>query len=135
MIISYLYWDPKPFIFPWKLPLLDRPILWYGLFFALGISLAYVAFVSLLRHEKAHEVKTNARKITDQISTYLLVGILLGARLFDIIFYENWHQFLKDPLFIFRFWEGGLSSHGAVIGMIVAILVYQKRHSYFKTFF
>lgn len=128
MILSYFYWDPSPSIFSWDLPLLDRPILWYGAFFALGFFLSYLAFISLLRSEKSHEIQKNARKIADQISTYILVGIVLGARLFDIFFYEHFKQFLRDPLFIIRFWEGGLSSHGAVIGVVVATLIYQRRH-------
>jgi phosphatidylglycerol---prolipoprotein diacylglyceryl transferase len=133
LIISYLQWDPSPSIFPWNLPLLERPILWYGVLFALGFFLAYLPFVSLLRCEKSDEIKVNARKIADQISTYLLIGILLGARLFDVFFYEHLRQFLYDPLFIIRFWEGGLSSHGAVLGLIGAVFVYQRRHRYFKT--
>ncbi len=126
-----LRWDPSPSIFPWNLPLLGRPLLWYGLFFALGIFLAYIAFVILLKRDKA--TKTQARKIADSFSTYALIGILLGARLFDILFYENFSAFLRDPLFIVRIWEGGLSSHGAVIGLIVAVFLFQRRHAYFST--
>ncbi|MGD0664556.1 MAG: prolipoprotein diacylglyceryl transferase [Rhabdochlamydiaceae bacterium] len=128
-MIAYLHWDPSPSIFPWNLPLLGRPILWYGVFFALGFFLAYLAFVSLLKLER----KNNARKIADQISTYLLIGILLGARLFDIFFYERIGSFFKDPLFAVRLWEGGLSSHGAVIGLLAAVFIFQRRHRYFTT--
>jgi phosphatidylglycerol---prolipoprotein diacylglyceryl transferase len=132
-MFSYLYWDPSPSIFPWNLPLLGRPILWYGVFFAVGFFLAYLAFVSLLKHEKSKQVRDNGRKIADQISTYLLIGILLGARLFDIFFYENLGSFFRDPLFMIRLWEGGLSSHGAVIGLILAVFLYQRRHRYFSS--
>ena len=128
-----LRWDPSPSIFPWNLPILGRPILWYGVFFALGIFLAYLAFVTLLKEEKSNEIKVNARKITDQISTYLLIGILLGARLFDMLFYENLGTLFRDPLFLFRLWEGGLSSHGAVLGLILAVFFYQRRYRYFTT--
>ncbi len=130
-MLSYFYWDPSPSIFPWNLPLLGRPILWYGLFFALGIFLAYLAFVSLLKHEKSRDVKDHARKITDQLATYLLIGILLGARLFDIFFYEKLGSFFRDPLFVVRMWEGGLSSHGAVVGLIIAVFLYQRKHRHF----
>lgn len=124
-MIAYFHWDPSPSLFPWNLPLLGRPILWYGLFFALGIFLAYLALLSLLRKELS---QSNARKIADQLSTYLLIGILLGARLFDILFYEKLDTFLRDPFFLFRLWEGGLSSHGAVVGLMIAVFLYQKRH-------
>jgi prolipoprotein diacylglyceryl transferase len=117
-------------VFAWNLPLLGRPLLWYGLFFALGFFLSYLAFVSLLKHDKSHRIQESARKIADQMSTYLLIGILLGARLFDIFFYENLGSFFRDPLFAVRLWEGGLSSHGAVLGLIVAVFLYHRRHRY-----
>ena len=132
-MLSYLHWDPSPSIFPWDLPLLGRPILWYGVLFALGFFLAYVAFLTLLKQDTRKEIREKARKIADEVSTYLLIGILLGARLFDIFFYEKWDSFVKDPLFIFRLWEGGLSSHGAVLGLIVAVVLYQTRHRTLKT--
>ncbi|MBP7074775.1 MAG: prolipoprotein diacylglyceryl transferase, partial [Rhabdochlamydiaceae bacterium] len=69
----------------------------------------------------------------DQVSTYLLIGLLLGARLFDIFFYEKLGSFVRDPLFVIRLWEGGLSSHGAVLGLIAAVMLYQRRHRYFST--
>lgn len=127
-MFGYFYWNPSPSIFPWNLPLLGRPILWYGVLFAFGFFLAYLAFVSLLKQEKLP-----ARKIADQVTTYILIGILLGARLFDILFYENLGSFFRDPLFIIRIWEGGLSSHGAVIGLILAVFLFQRRHKYFTT--
>ncbi len=127
-MFAYLNWDPSPAIFSWDLPILGRPLLWYGAFFALGFFLAYLAFVSLLKRERK-----DARKVTDQLSTYLLVGILLGARLFDIIFYEKPGALFHDPLFLFRLWEGGLSSHGAVIGLMIAAYIFQKRHRYFSS--
>lgn len=132
-MLSYFYWDPSPSIFSWNIPILGRPVLWYGLFFALGIFLAYLSFVYLLKHEKSKAVRDHARGIADKLSTYLLIGILLGARLFDILFYENLSSFYKDPLFVFRIWEGGLSSHGAVIGLIVAALLFQRKYQHFST--
>ena len=110
------------------MPLLDRPILWYGAFFALGFFLAYLFFVSLLKRER-----DEAKKIADQLTTYILVGVILGARLFDVIFYENVRDVLHDPLILVRFWEAGLSSHGAVIGLILSVLIYQRRHRPFST--
>ncbi len=106
--------------------------MWYGVFFALGVLWAYRAFVSLLRQDRSKTIRESARKIADHLSTYLLIGILMGARLFDILFYEHLSVFVKDPLFVFRWWEGGLSSHGAVIGLIVAALIYQRRHPFFS---
>lgn len=82
----------------------------------------------MLKKEKRDE----AKKIADQISTYLLIGVLLGARLFDVFFYENVTNLMHDPWMLIRFWEGGLSSHGAVIGLILATFAYQRRHHPFS---
>jgi prolipoprotein diacylglyceryl transferase len=129
--MAYFYWDPSRYVFSWNLPLLERPILWYGVFFALGFFLAYTAFVYLLRHETQVEVNTNARRIADQITTYIIIGVILGARVFDVIFYEDISSFIHSPLKIFYIWEGGLSSHGGVIGLLLALLLYQRRQTYF----
>lgn len=133
MNLAYMHFDPSPYIFPWNIPILGRPVLWYGVFFALGFFLAYGAFVKLLKLDQKKEVRDHARKIADQVSTYLLIGLLLGARLFDIFFYEKLGSFVRDPLFVIRLWEGGLSSHGAVLGLIAAVMLYQRRHRYFST--
>ena len=130
--MSYLYWDPPRTLVPWNIPILGRPILWYGFLFALGFFLAYLVLLSLLRHDKDKEVKTNAKKIADSITLYSIVGAVVGARLFDVIFYENWGAILRDPLSVFRVWEGGLASHGGVLGILVAFVIFQRRYRYFS---
>ncbi len=132
-MMAYMHFDPSPYIFPWNIPILGRPVLWYGVFFALGFFLAYGAFVKLLKQDPKKDIRDHARKIADQVSTYLLIGILLGARLFDIFFYESFSSFVQDPFFVIRLWEGGLSSHGAVLGLVAAVILFQKRHRYFST--
>lgn len=128
-LLSYLFWDPSRSVVPWNIPLLDRPILWYGVFFALGFFLAYFVFLSLFR-EFLHPYRVSKKeigKLTERLSVYVIIGTLLGARLGDVIFYQSPLDYLNDPLGIFKFWEGGLSSHGGVLGILISLWVFSLR--------
>lgn len=56
---------------------------------------------------------------------YGVLGVLIGARLGHVLFYDLDHA-LEDPLWVFEIWTGGLASHGAVIGLIVAMWLFTK---------
>ena len=120
MKFAYFYWDPNPALFDFNLPLLQRPILWYGLFFALGFFAAYQCFVRLLR---ATHTKRDAARIADRLMLFVIVGTLLGARLGELLFYQDWRWWIDHPLSILYVWEGGLSSHGAAIGILIALML------------
>jgi prolipoprotein diacylglyceryl transferase len=128
--IGYIFWDPSKAILPWDLPILGRPVLWYGFLFALGFFVAYGVLLNLLRHETVKEVKANGKKIADNLTFYVILGTVIGARLFDVLFYENWKMIQNDPWSVFKVWEGGLASHGAVIGIFIALVLFQKRHRF-----
>src|SRR5687768_4793001 len=57
---------------------------------------------------------------------YGVIGVLVGARLGHVLFYDLDHA-LRDPLWVFKIWTGGLASHGAVIGLVIAMWVFTKR--------
>jgi prolipoprotein diacylglyceryl transferase len=57
---------------------------------------------------------------------YGVLGVLLGARLGHVIFYD-WRKALEDPAWIFKIWTGGLASHGAVLGLILAMFLFTRR--------
>jgi prolipoprotein diacylglyceryl transferase len=57
---------------------------------------------------------------------YGVLGVLVGARLGHVIFYDL-DKALKDPIWVFKIWTGGLASHGAVIGLILAMYLFTKR--------
>jgi len=63
----------------------------------------------------------------DQLLIYTLFGTIIGARLGHCLFYDPVY-YLSDPLKILKVWEGGLASHGAAIGILVAIYLYTKKH-------
>ena len=57
---------------------------------------------------------------------YGVFGVLIGARLGHVIFYD-WRKALADPIWIFEIWKGGLASHGATAGLIVAMWLFTRR--------
>lgn len=129
-MLGYFIWDPNPEMFKFSIPYLGRPLLWYGFFFALGFFVGYQVFIYLF---KKNVDKESARKTGDSLAGYLIIGTLLGARLGDIIFYQG-IETLHNPLRIFKIWEGGLASHGAAIGILLALILfcYNKKLPYLK---
>ncbi|MBU6149681.1 MAG: prolipoprotein diacylglyceryl transferase, partial [Verrucomicrobia bacterium] len=64
---------------------------------------------------------------------YAVIGTLVGARLGDVLFYQDWHFWLNDPFSVFRIWEGGLSSHGGSVGVLLAFwILFQRTKKTYK---
>ncbi len=125
----YIYWNPAREILPFNIPLLDRPILWYGFFFALGFLLGFKVFQALLTQflDAYHVSKKEIAKIAEKASLYVILGTIIGARLGDVLFYQSPSNYVYNPLEIIKFWEGGLSSHGGVIGILIALFILCRR--------
>ena len=113
MITDYIHWSPDPEVFR----IGSIAIRWYGLLFALSFVFGYII---LLRVFKKEDVPI---KLLDTLTTYMVIGTVVGARLGHCFFYEPAYYF-AHPLKIFAVWEGGLASHGAGIGIIVAIWIF-----------
>ena len=91
---------------------------WYGLMYVLGFLAAYF----LIRHqEKIRPIGLSSRLLQDLIF-YLVVGLVVGARLGYILFYQymNLADYIHHPLEIIAVWHGGMSFHGGLIGTVVA---------------
>lgn len=122
------YWDPKPEIvtvFHW-------PILWYGLFFALGFAVGFPIFVNILKRffildGQFDDPRRQALLIADRLTVYMVIATLVGARLGHFLFYERPSDYLRNPLEILQIWKGGLASHGALIAIICAIVLFSYR--------
>ena len=119
-----IFWDPAPEMFSFPIPILGRPILWYGFFFALGFALSYYVLLYLLRKM----VHGKAKFLAEHLSFYVIVGTLIGARLGDVLFYQSPSDYLHDPWMIVKVWEGGLASHGGVIGILVAVFLFSRKY-------
>lgn len=133
-MLGVIFWDPSREMFPWNIPFIERPILWYGFFFALGFFLAYFFLVYLLQSYfrqdsscRKEECRQKAKVLAERALVYAVLGTLIGARLGDVLFYQDWHLTLSDPLSVFRIWEGGLASHGGAVGIALAFwLLFRK---------
>lgn len=64
-------------------------------------------------------------KILDQLSTYMLVSTIVGARLGHCLFYEP-SYYLSHPFEILKVWEGGLASHGAAVGIFIGLYIFAR---------
>jgi prolipoprotein diacylglyceryl transferase len=109
-------WEVDPTVFT----LFGRDIRWYGLFWAIGLAGAGYMVHRIFKYEKHPD------KWFDSLFLYIVVGVIIGARLGHCFFYEPAY-FLANPGAILRIWEGGLASHGGVIGIIVAVWLYSRR--------
>ncbi len=94
-------------------------IRWYGLFLALGVISAILILQKLFK-EKGYKIE-----LVYDLSIWLVIGGLIGARLGHAFFY-NAEYFLANPLEIIFIHHGGLASHGLTIGLLLTILLYQK---------
>lgn len=96
-------------------------IRWYGVLMALGFICGYFIIAKLAKERKL-------KLDVDTYLIYMIIGILGGARLGEIIFYQDLWFYLTNPLKIFALWEGGLASHGALLGGIIAHWIFCKRN-------
>ena len=112
-----MHWNADPILFS----LGGLSIRWYGLLFAS----AFLAGISIMKSIYQKE-GLKAEKI-DDLLLFMMVGTVLGARLGHVLFYDPAYYF-SHPLSILKIWEGGLASHGAAIGILLAGYLYCRKH-------
>ncbi len=117
MIFSAITWNVDPEIFS----IGQLSIRWYGLLFATAFLSGYIIFVRYLATERL------TSEMVDRLLIYIAIGTVVGARLGHCFFYEP-EYFLKNPVEILKIWKGGLASHGAAIGILLALWLYVRRH-------
>jgi phosphatidylglycerol---prolipoprotein diacylglyceryl transferase len=96
---------------------------WYAVMYVVGYALG----VRLTRTSTARWVLPLSHEAVESLVMYLVIGMLVGARLVYALVYDR-PQFMADPVELVRVWHGGLSFHGALIGMTVACVLFAKRH-------
>ncbi|MEK6983936.1 MAG: prolipoprotein diacylglyceryl transferase [Nanoarchaeota archaeon] len=97
-------------------------IRYYGLFYAFGFIIAYFLIAYLAKRKGLGITKDDA----SDLLVYEIFGIVLGARLIYVIFYNPLY-YLQNPLEIFAVWHGGLSFHGGLIGAIASGFLFCRR--------
>jgi len=94
---------------------------WYSLAYIVGILAAWWLLIRMVRRPGS----PMTAKHVDDIITWATLGVILGGRLGYVLFY-NPGQYLDDPLAALKLWEGGMSFHGGLAGVIFAIVVYAR---------
>lgn len=97
---------------------------WYGLAYLAAFAAAYVVY--LLLAKRGFSV-IPADKVGDFITGCAVFGVLLGGRMGYMLFYD-FAGFARDPLMFFRVWEGGMSAHGGILGVVLYTLWYAWKH-------
>lgn len=113
-----------------KLPALDPVFLtigplqfrWYGLMYVLGFIASYFLIRSEIRRKSLPLTRDDAADLV----FYGALGVVLGGRIGYILFY-NLEYYLSNPFRIFAVWEGGMSFHGGLLGVLTGILIYARR--------
>ena len=96
-------------------------IRWYSLAYIVGISLGWLYCKKRLITDRA------ILDIFDDYISYLIIGIILGGRIGYIIFY-NFEYYLSNPIEILMVWNGGMSFHGGLVGVIVASILFANKN-------
>ena len=106
---------------PVAIEIFSLEIRWYSLSYIVGILLGwYLA--------KNFFVSKNIKDKFDDYITYVIIGLILGGRLGYVLFY-NFDYYLINTFDILKVWEGGMSFHGGVIGIIIASIIFSKKYN------
>jgi phosphatidylglycerol:prolipoprotein diacylglycerol transferase len=98
---------------------------WYGLMYLLAFTLVLV----LGRWRISHKLTKLTARDLDDLLFFCMLGTIVGGRLGYVLFYKLSH-YLEYPLDLFKVWEGGMSFHGGLIGVILAMLIFAKKRGY-----
>ena len=113
----------------YDLPGTPLAIRWYGLAYVAGFICGYLVLRWL---SQRNQFVLNHEKLGDYVTFICIAGILAGGRLGEFFFYwlpqNGWNGFVSDPLWVFRVWEGGMASHGGILGVILASLWFAWRN-------
>lgn len=113
---------PYPEIDPVAISLGPLKVHWYGIMYLLGFLFAWR--LALARSQRAW-APINRGQVEDLI-VFGALGVILGGRIGYVIFY-NLDKWLSDPIWLFKIWEGGMSFHGGLLGVIIALMLYCRK--------
>ena len=104
---------------PVAIEIFSLEIRWYSLAYIIGILLGWYLAKKIF-------TSNNIKARFDDYVTYVIIGLILGGRLGYILLY-NLEHYLNNFLDIFKIWEGGMSFHGGVIGIIISSILFSKK--------
>ena len=98
---------------------------YYGLIYVLGFI---IAFLYLNYQRKKQKLELSKDQIYD-LMLYLVIGVVLGARIFEVLFWQPSYYF-NNPLQIIAIWNGGMSFHGGLIGAVISAYLFCKKNNF-----
>lgn len=102
-------------------------VYWYGIMY----MLAFLSAWGLARLRVKNSDTWTMQEVNDLIF-YGVFGVILGGRIGYILFY-NFADFIQDPLVLLKIWQGGMSFHGGLLGVLVAMIFFARK--YHKQFY
>ena len=101
-------------------------IRWYSIAYIAGIILGWIYAINIIKKvARKHNVTIINQTIFDDLVIYLIIGVILGGRLGYVVFY-NFEYYIKNLFEILKLWEGGMSFHGGLLGVIIATIIFSK---------
>ena len=101
-------------------------IRWYSIAYILGIILGWIYANKIIKEKKIiSSHKLISTKTFDDLIIYLIFGIIIGGRLGYVLFY-NFNHYIQNPFEILKLWNGGMSFHGGLAGVIIATFIFSK---------
>lgn len=115
-LLAAIDWSANPI----ALTVFGRPIAWYGIFWATGVALTAFVVYKMFKNEKFPE------DWFDSFFMHVVIALIIGARLGHCLFYDP-VDYLSNPIDLIKVWEGGLSSHGGAIGMLIGVCIFSLK--------
>ena len=113
---------------PIAIQIFSLEIRWYSLAYIFGIIFAWIYCKKILINNQYYS------KLFDDLISYIIIGIILGGRLGYVLFY-NAKYYLNNLIEIPMIWQGGMSFHGGLIGVLFATIIFSKKHGLDKYVF
>ena len=101
-------------------------IRWYSLAYIFGILIGWWIAKKIIDYKIQNKIIEFDSKSFDDLITYIIVSIIVGGRLGYIIFY-NFSYYISNPFDIFKIWQGGMSFHGALIGVMLGTYLFSNK--------
>ena len=101
---------------------------WYSIAYILGIIIGWIYAIKIIKFTSKNKYNFEPIKKShfDDLIIYLVLGIVLGGRLGYVIFY-NFEYYSQNFLEIFKIWQGGMSFHGGLLGIIISTIIFSKK--------
>ena len=119
----------SPEIISFSIGGVELSLRWYAVSYILGFVCATFLMKTLIKRKHLWRFTTPPldKNQVDSLITYLIIGVILGGRLGYVFFY-NFEYYLTNPADMLRVWEGGMSFHGGLIGVILSAILFYKFH-------